>query len=189
MAPSPEPPAASPEPPAVSPEPAAAAAEPTTAPELPAKAEPAPAAASAADQPPAARASEQQAAGAAEPGSSQAQALASLKELCDCGLLPVDLYDENVAAIHRSSQRLQQWRGRLRDKSERLSERHAAMQVSILDRVNNGRPRHPVAPQPRARSDHGRRLSFRRPTRMCCARARVAWRRLPIASSCWSSGR
>jgi hypothetical protein len=65
----------------------------------------------------------------AEAGDSQAQALASLKELCDCGLLPVDLYQENVAAIHRSSQRMQQWRERLCDKSQRLVERHAAMQV------------------------------------------------------------
>ena len=64
-----------------------------------------------------------------ETDSSQSQALASLKELCDSGLLPMNLYQENVAAIHRSSRRLQQWRERLREKSQQLLERHAAMQV------------------------------------------------------------
>lgn len=59
---------------------------------------------------------------------SQMQALASLKELCDSGLLPMNLYQENVAAIHRSSRRLQQWRERLREKSHQVLERHAAMQ-------------------------------------------------------------
>ena len=62
-------------------------------------------------------------------GDSQAQALASLKELCDSGLLPMNLYQENVAAIHRSSRRLQQWRERLHEKSQQLLERHAAMKV------------------------------------------------------------
>ena len=60
---------------------------------------------------------------------SQMQALASLKELCDSGLLPMNLYQENVAAIHRSSRRLQQWRERLREKSHQVLERLAAMQV------------------------------------------------------------
>jgi hypothetical protein len=63
---------------------------------------------------------------------SQAQALASLKELCDSGLLPMNLYQENVAAIHRSSRRLQQWRERLHEKSQQLLERHAAMKVRQL---------------------------------------------------------
>lgn len=62
----------------------------------------------------------------------QTQALASLKELCDSGLLPVNLYQENVAAIHRSSRRLQQWRERLHEKSQQLLEHHAAMKVRHL---------------------------------------------------------
>lgn len=60
---------------------------------------------------------------------SQAHALASLKDLCDSGLLPMNLYQENVAAIHRSSRRLQQWRDRLREKSHQLLDRYEAMQV------------------------------------------------------------
>ena len=85
---------------------------------------------------PAAESSRPDAEAAAKPGpdaemeaDSQTQALASLKELCDSGLLPMNLYQENVAAIHRSSRRLQQWRERLREKSQQLLERHAAMQV------------------------------------------------------------
>eukprot|EP01047_Picozoa_sp_COSAG01_P098154 COSAG01_NODE_28379_length_662_cov_1.364121_1_plen_130_part_10 len=50
----------------------------------------------------------------------EAAALASLKQLCDCGLLPEVLYRQNVAAIERSTRRLAEWQQRLGQKAQTL---------------------------------------------------------------------
>ena len=110
---------------------------------------------------------------------SQAQALASLKDLCDSGLLPMNLYQENVAAIHRSSRRLQQWRERLHEKSQQLRERHAAMKVrqSCLN-PSMSRSAAVVCCRPPTFSAMP---SVRRSTRMGCLLPWTVCTRLPIA--------
>ena len=57
-------------------------------------------------------------------GEDQAKALQSLRELCDAGLLPENLYQQNVAAIQRSTAKVQLWKQALYDKSTMLQTYH-----------------------------------------------------------------
>ena len=63
------------------------------------------------------------------------RALQSLKELCDSGLLPETLYQQNVAAIQRSTAKIEEWKRAIDGKAGMLQvyqDDIAAYEASVM---------------------------------------------------------
>ena len=65
----------------------------------------------------------------------QFKALQSMKELCDSGLLPETLYQQNVAAIQRSTAKIEEWKRAIDGKAGMLQvyqDDIAAYEASVM---------------------------------------------------------